>query len=130
MVNDPANTVKARRATAKTAPAEPPPASTSPLGVVSDSPRAPATLVGSFVAGHTSDEGYVRTSKAAYRSFYPRGCQQPTTQLLWNRGQLVHRRYFEEHGGEAAPATPLEAVPVNSPGGGLPAHVSGLPTRT
>lgn len=90
------------------------------MGLTSDSPAPPATLVGSFVAGHTTSGDYVVAKNDAYRSWYPRGARQASTVRLWARGQLVHRDFYAQHGGDGAPATPAEAKPENEPGGGLP----------
>jgi len=39
---------------------------------------------------------------------------------VWTRGQLVHRDYYDRHGGDNAPNDPSKATPDNEPGGGLP----------
>jgi hypothetical protein len=119
---DAASAVKARRANGATkhATATAPEAQTpSAAGIVGGGNHAPATLTGSFVAGHTTSEDYVRTVKAAYHSWYPRGARQPSTVLLWNAGQLVNIAHYKAYGGDDAPATSQDATPVNEPGGGI-----------
>lgn len=91
----------------------------SAAGIVNGPGHGTATLTGSFVAGHTTSEDYVRTVRAAYHSWYPRGARQPSTVLLWNPGQLVNIAHYRAYGGGDAPATPTDAQPVNSPGGGI-----------
>ena len=120
---DAASAVKARRANggAKHGNTIPVPEAQTPsaAGIVGGGNHAPATLTGSFVAGHTTSEDYVRTVKAAYHSWYPRGARQPSTVLLWNPGQLVNIAHYAAYGGDNAPATPQDALPVNAPGGGI-----------
>lgn len=117
-----ADAVKARRGGKPSAPA-PRSGPPSQVGIPSTAP-AQQTLVGSFVAGATTSEDYVRAVTPAFHSWYPRGARQPSTVLLWNAGQLVERSHYELHGGDAAPAVPEAAVPVNEPGGGIPPFVA------
>ena len=121
--SDAASAVKARRAGAPRGRQAPPPeseptVSTANLGVVSTSIGA-ETMIGSFVAGQTASADYVIAPADAFEAHYPRGCMQPSCVRLWQRGQQVHRTYFDAHGGVNAARTPAEAKPVNEPGGGI-----------
>jgi hypothetical protein len=92
---------------------------TASLEVTGLAPSPPHTLTGSFVAGHITSADYVAAKADGYYSWHPQGCQQPSCRMLWNAGQLVLRSVYAAYGGDAAPATPLAAVPVNEAGGGL-----------
>lgn len=126
-VTDAAASVKARRAGTARKPqavlgtpgGDPAPDPGRPPGVTGDAPSPAHTLVGSFVAGHITSADYVAARADGYYSWYPRGCRQPSTRLLWSAGQHVLRDYYNSHGGDDAPTTAREALPVNEPGGGI-----------
>lgn len=100
--------------------AEPEPeASSHPLELAAHRPSAPHTLTGSWVAGHVSSADYVVAKDHAYLTWYPEGCRQTSTRLLWTRGQHVLREYYDRFGGDDTPNEPHLAMPVNEPGGGL-----------
>ena len=95
------------------------PARSRPLKVEAD-PASPAhTLTGSWIAGHTTSADYTVAKDEGYYTWYPEGCQQPSTRLLWTRGQHVLREYYDRYGGDDTPNTPETALPVNEPLGGL-----------
>jgi hypothetical protein len=96
-----------------------PESSSHPLELAAHRPSAPHTLTGSWVAGHVTSADYTVAKDHAYLTWYPEGCQQPSTRLLWTRGQHVLREYYDRFGGDEAPSTPETAMPVNEPGGGL-----------
>lgn len=88
-------------------------------GVTRDDPAPAHTLTGSFVAGHIDSADYTYARNDGYYCWYPPGCRQVSTRLLWNRGQRVLRSYYQRYGGDACPSTPMEAKPVNAIGGGV-----------
>lgn len=88
-------------------------------GVTRDEPAPAHTLTGSFVAGHIDSVDYTYAMNDGYYSWYPPGCRQVSTKLLWNRGQRVLRSYYERYGGDSAASSPLDAQPVNTIGGGV-----------
>lgn len=122
---DAAATVKSRRVRRPQAvigddEGEPEPeASSHPLKLTAHRPSAPHTLTGSWVAGHVTSADYTVAKNHAYLTWYPEGCQQPSTRLLWTRGQNVLREYYDRFGGDDAANEPHLAMPVNEPGGGL-----------
>lgn len=100
--------------------------SSRPLELAAHRPSAPHTLTGSWVAGHVTSADYTPAKDHAYLTWYPEGCQQPSTRLLWTRGQHVLREYYDRFGGDDAPSEPHLAMPVNEPGGDLFAEGRGL----
>jgi hypothetical protein len=70
------------------------------------------------VAGHITSADYVSAKADAYFAWYPEGCRQPSCRRLWVAGQMVLRDYYDKYGGDAAPATPADAHPVNELGAG------------
>ena len=118
---------KPRATTSAEAVANPEPrTTTADLGVTSDS-IGPETMIGSFVAGHTASADYIIAPADGFKSFYPRGANQPSCVRLWTRGQQVHKTYYAANGGDKAAQTPATAVPVNEPGGGIH-NTAGLTT--
>lgn len=101
-------------------------------GVTSDAPSPAHTLTGSFVAGHIDSADYTYAAHDGHYSWYPPGCKQPSTRLLWNRGQRVLQSYYDSYGGDNAPATPQASLPVNREGGGvvMASNGPGVPGHT
>lgn len=90
-----------------------------PLGVTADPPSLAHTLTGSWIAGHLTSLDYTVAKDHGYYSWYPDGCSQPSTKLLWTRGQHVLKSVYAAYGGDAAANSPETSMPVNTPGGAL-----------
>lgn len=93
--------------------------SSRPLELAANRASAPHTLTGSWVAGHVTSADYTVAKDNAYLTWYPEGCRQTSTRLLWTRGQHVLRDYYDKYAGDDAPNEPHLALPVNEPHGGL-----------
>jgi hypothetical protein len=97
-----------------------------PLELAAHRPSPAHTLTGSWIAGHITSTDYTVARDHAYLTWYPEGCQQTSTRLLWTRGQHVLREYYDRFGGDNAPSEPHLAEAVNEPGGGLFAEGRGM----